>query len=364
MVRDDSKDTERLIAAHRVAIKFYRADLLLRPSGWAARHLRSRRMTHLLDGGSGWNVGYAPDAWAHLVDHLRSNGFDDRTMIASGLAVATRDGYLIDRFRDRIMFPVYNGDLEPVGFVSRGRGGPAKHLNTSTTQIYQKAASLYGLAEQHQVLAIGAVPVLTEGPFDAHAVSSCSRTISPWVGIGLGGTSLSAQQIAMIRHFSFSDTVIVALDGDASGRVAAVRRLGALQNSFRHVLVADLPDGEDPSALFRSGNGPSRLHAQLDDTRPLASLAIELELGRWTKVLDHLSGRVGALRAVAPFVSRLPSTLVADEVVRLSRMLSLDASTVSREVLASVGKAPTRSRPALASGLAPGSDPPALSLGL
>jgi DNA primase len=66
-------------------------------------------------------------------------------MVALGLVVATRDGYPIDRFRDRIMFLVCNGDLQPVGFVSRGRGGPAKHLNTSTTRIYRKTATLTDL---------------------------------------------------------------------------------------------------------------------------------------------------------------------------------------------------------------------------
>lgn len=335
---------------------------MLRPGGWAARHLQDRRLAHLLETDSQWAIGYAPDAWAHLVDHLRGKGFDDRTMIASGLVVATRNGYLIDRFRDRIMFPIYNGDLAPVGFASRGRGGPVKHLNTAETQIFRKSRCLYGLAEQHRLLATGAVPVLTEGAFDAQAVSSCAT--AKWVGIGLGGAALSAQQVATIRHYSAADTVILALDGDAAGRLAAVRTMDALQSSFRRVLVADLPQEQDPSAIYSGGNGPRRLRAHLENTRPLASLAIELELGRWDRVLDHISGKVGALRAVAPFVLRLPSTLVADEISRLSRILSLEVSTVSREVLKAVGgrRSESRARACLAS--APGADPPAPSLGL
>jgi DNA primase len=127
---------------------------------------------------------------------------------------------------------------------------------------------------------------------------------------------------------AWSDTVIVAFDGDAAGRPAAVRRLGSLGEAFRHVLVADLPHERDPSQILQLGNGVPQLRAQLENTRPLASLAIELELGRWSRVLDHAVGRVSALMAVAGFVAFLPTTLVSDEVARLSRVLDLDAATV------------------------------------
>jgi DNA primase len=148
----------------------------------------------------------------------------------------------------------------------------------------------------------------------------------------------------MLRYYSASDTVIVAFDGDAAGRPAAVRLLTPLAGAFRHVLVADLPHERDPSRVLQLGNGVRRLRAQLENTRPLASLAIELEFGRWSRVLDHASGRVGALRAVAGFVTQLPTRLVSDEIARLSRVLDLDATTVSREVLDAVEQRPARPR--------------------
>ncbi|MGC4938479.1 toprim domain-containing protein [Kribbella sp. DT2] len=358
---------ESLVAAHREAIKFYRGELALRQTGWAARHLRARRLGQALEVGTRWKVGYAPDARSHLTEHLRSVGIEERVMIAAGLAVVTDNRYLIDRFRDRIMIAEYDADLRPVGFIGRGRGGIATYLNTSTTSVYRKGQALFGVAEQHRQLALGATPVLVEGTFDAVSVGACSNRRRQWCGVSSGGTSWSAEQIAMLRYYSVSDTVIVAFDGDAAGRPAAVRHLGSLGGgAFRHVLVADLPHGRDPSQMLQLGNGVRRLRAQLENTRPLASLAVELELelGRWSRVLDHAVGRVSALRAVAGFVAQLPAPLVSDEIGRLSRVLDLDATTVSREVLDAVGQRPPRPRVRRELSLSADVDPPLPSIGL
>jgi DNA primase catalytic core len=350
---------ERLVDAQVAAMEFFRTELKLRPNGWARRHLQSRRLDHVQEPWSRWALGYAPDAWAHLVDHLRSMGFDEQTMVAAGLVVATRKGYLIDRFRDRIVFPVHDIDLRMVGFASRGRGGIAKHLNSPSTAIYRKAEALFGVAQQRRLLEDGAVPVLVEAPFDALAVSSASGASSRWAGIGLCGLALSEAQVRIIQCYARTESVIVALDGDSRGRLAAVRHLDLLSRSFRNVLIADLPDGEDPSEIYSSDDGLRRLRGQLENTRPLVSLVIELELGRWERVLDHVSGRVGALRAVAGLVPRLPTGLIADEVQRLSRVLNLDPQTVSREVLAAHGKTASKHQVRRLDPLGAEPDPPA-----
>jgi len=107
---------------------------------------------------------------------------------------------------------------------------------------------------------------------------------------------------------------------------------------------------------------PNTLHHVLTRTRPLAQFAIDVELARWGTVLDHLSGQVNAIRAVAPLVGRLPAGLVAGEVARLSRHVGLEEQIVSREVLAAVGlrKDQRTTRQSIA-GLHMGVDPPDIS---
>ncbi|MEV6282732.1 toprim domain-containing protein [Kribbella sp. NPDC051770] len=324
----------RMIEAHAEAVRFYRGELLMRRNHWAKAHLQVRGLGQVLEPGSRWKVGYAPEAWSHLIEHMREKGFEDLELVESGLAVLTRNGYLIDRFRDRIMFAQHGIDLAPVGFIGRGRGsGHTKYLNTETTKVYRKSEVLVGVAEQALQLEQGAVPVVVEGSLDAIAVGlACTRDLR-WAGISLSGTAISSVQARFLRTYASSDTVIVGLDGDRAGRTAAVRSLETLSTEFPHVLVADLPSGEDPASLLRLANGRGQLRSELTSTRPLVSLAIELELGRWKRVLDHLSGRVGALRAVAPLVRKMPAGLVANEVARLASILDLDAVTVTREVL-------------------------------
>ncbi|MFC5262843.1 toprim domain-containing protein [Kribbella qitaiheensis] len=330
--------TERakLIEAHREAAAFYRRALVKRPS-WPVEYLRTRRLDHVLAFNSSWPVGYAPDAWSGLIDHLRRKGFDDNVLLDAGLAKVTHNGYMIDQFKDRLMFVAHDRASDGVGFVGRGRGQLVKYLNTPTTPIYEKSKTLVGLGEQRKLLARGGIPVLVEGPTDALAIDWLSRlTRCGWAGLAVAGTRLSVEQSNLVRHGATSDIVIVATDGDAAGRSAAIRWLAPLSATFREVLCAELPAGHDPSSLFASEYGADRLSRALSFARPLVDVAIDTELSRWSRVLDHINGRVSALRAVLPLVTKMPKDRVAGEVIRLSRLLQLDEQTVSRELLTAV----------------------------
>jgi DNA primase catalytic core len=280
--------------------------------------------------------------------------------VAAGLARVTKSGYLVDRFRDRIMFPASDGDQHVVGFVGRSRGGRAKYLNSPDTPIYRKSHTLVGFVEQRDLLETGAVPVLVEGPMDAVAVDELSRLTSRgWAGLAVCGTALSLHQATMVRRTSGSETVIVAADADGGGRQAAVRWLDDLSSLFKQVLVADLPAGNDPASLLETPAGADRLFGALSSCRPLAELAIEVELARWSRVLDHISGRVNALRRVAPLVARLPHDRVAGQLGQLSKVLELDQEIVSREFVSALGRSVRRVVPDLSFDSGPGIDPPA-----
>jgi DNA primase catalytic core len=332
--------------AHAAAGEFFRNELLRQPAGWAQGYLAGRGLSHVLRRSSTWKVGYAPDGWAHLVDHLRREGFEDDDLVDAGLASVTKSGYLVDRFRGRIMFPAWDCDRQVVGFVGRTRSGRAKYLNSPTTPIYQKSHTLVGLVEQRDLLETGAIPVLVEGPVDAVAVDELSRLTSRgWAGLAVCGTALSFHQATMVRLSSGSETVIVAADADGGGRQAAVRWLDDLSSLFQQVLVAELPAGNDPASLLETPSGADRLFGALSSSRPLAELAIEVEIARWSRVLDHISGRVNALRRVAPLVARLPHDRVAGQLGQLSKMLELDQDIVSREFVSALGRSARRAVP-------------------
>jgi DNA primase len=323
---------QQLIEANSVAAQFFRLELLKRPDGWASEHLRMRCLGAVLARDSGWSVGYAPDNWSGLVGHLRRAGFDDATIVAAGLAWPSSNGYLVDRFRDRITFVAHDIDLNPVGFIGRARAGRVRYLNTRKTDVYAKGKSLVGLDAQLVRLENGAIPVVVEGTMDALAVSLAG---GEWAGVACCGTAITRQQALILKRHTRGDVVVVALDGNLAGRNGAVRSLDALSSDFGRVLVAEFPDEHDPASLFAAD--PNRLRSALGSQRPLIEFVVEAELARWSRVLDHVSGQVNAVRAVAPLVARLPAGRVAGEIARLSQRLGLEEQVVSREVLAAVG---------------------------
>ena len=122
-------------------------------------------------------VGYAPPGWANLVDHLKAGGATDIELVAAGLAAWSRRGTLIDVMRNRVVFGIRNESGDLVGFTGRAVPGDSdapKWLNTPTTPIFTKGELLFGLTENRDRLAVGAIPVRVEGVMDAIAVTKAS----------------------------------------------------------------------------------------------------------------------------------------------------------------------------------------------
>jgi DNA primase catalytic core len=329
-VVDERVDPARLVAAHREAARFYRGLLLDPYAGWPRQHLARRRLAHLLEPSSRWQVGYAPRSWKVLVEHLRRRGFGVHELDASGLAMRTHRGTQIDRFRDRVVIPVKDANGDPVGFIGRARpGAPAivpKYLNSPATSIYRKGELLFGVADQATRLERGAVPVLVEGPMDVVAVDTVAG--SRYAAVASCGTAFTQIQASRLRQVARGDAVLVATDADEAGRRAAARAEELLAARFRAVLAPSLPEGSDPSDVLEVG-GRSALRAALADTTSLAHQLIGYEVERWNGVLDHLYGQIGATRAVAALVAKLPREQIAGEVEWLARRTGLDLQLIT-----------------------------------
>ena len=207
--------------------------------------------------------GQAPAGWTGLVNHLRSRGVTSDEMTAAGVATVASTGRLIDRFRDRVMFPIiHNGEI--LGFVGRrhpdltdtDRGGP-KYLNTADTPLFHKGAQLFGANEVD--VAAGGVPVIVEGPIDAIAVTLAGG--GRYIGVAPLGTSLTDEQASQLARqlARLGKNPIVATDADIAGRVAAERDFWILTTYRLDPRYALLPEGTDPADLLAL-NGPAGAH--------------------------------------------------------------------------------------------------------
>ncbi|MCG2800370.1 MAG: relaxase domain-containing protein, partial [Cellulomonas sp.] len=273
----------RILELNRLATDFYVRQF---PGSWAQPYLAERLHTDLT-GDPYVLPGYAPAGWTRLVDHLRRQGVTDLELTESGLATVARTGRLIDRFRDRLVFPITRldagGQLEPLGFVGRRHpdatdqsGGP-KYLNSPDTALFHKGAQLYTVRADH--LNSGAAPVLVEGPLDALAVSLAGQ--GHFVGAAPLGTALTEEQAAhlaaAVAHSGVSP--IVGTDADLAGQAAAQRNYWLLAQHAVIPLTVSLRPGSDPGSTLE-GAGAAVLRSELDSATPLADLLVRTRLDR------------------------------------------------------------------------------------
>ncbi|WP_165952319.1 hypothetical protein [Kribbella albertanoniae] len=263
---------ERLIEVHGAAARFYRRELLRDKHASARQHLESAGVRELLDPGSHWSVGYAPDSRARLTNHLRSRGFDLATVRDAGLCLLDADGRTVDRFRNQLMLPARNYRLQITGFVGVREGDKSPYYTaTLDTLIHTRSSSLLGLAEQLDLLDGEATPILVNDPMDALAIERLSRLSGGrWVGIPLCNMPLSGQQATMLGVRTLTDTVVVLVTDRRQARRILSECLPELAGSFRRVQAVELPSDQTPAVLAQAPDGLQRLHDALLLTRPLS----------------------------------------------------------------------------------------------
>lgn len=266
----------RLAQVNAMALRYYEQQLTA--GGWARDYLTDR-FGRDVAGHPHVRPGYAPTGWTSLIDHLRAQGVTDDELCETALATTTQDGRLIDRFRDRAVFPITDPDGQVLGFVGRRNptlseetphAGP-RYLNTPTTALFSKGAQLYGA--DAALLAGGATPVLVEGPIDAHAVTLATRGM--YVGVAPLGTALTSEQATQLARLDCP--VIVATDADLAGRMAAERAHWLLAQHNVPTFAAPLPEGSDPASLLHD-QGPNALTSALLGAAPLSHLLLEERL--------------------------------------------------------------------------------------
>jgi DNA primase catalytic core len=198
-------------------------------------------------------------------------------MITTGVATMPSTGRLIDRFRDRVVFPIIH-DGEILGFIGRrhprlsdiDRAGP-KYLNTDETPVFHKGAQLYGDLQRQR--SAGAIPVIVEGPMDAIAVTLASH--GRYLGVAPLGTSLTDEQAAQLARLAVHP--IIATDGDLAGRIAAERDYWILSCYRLDPRYTPPPESTDPADLLAL-RGSTALTGALAAAQPLADRLLDERL--------------------------------------------------------------------------------------
>lgn len=280
----------------------------------AQDYLRGRGLTGEIC--AQFKIGYAPDAWQALMEHLIRQGATEQQLLQVGL-LTDNEGRTYDKFRDRIMFPILDRRGRVCGFGGRAMAekGP-KYLNSPETPVFHKGRELYGLFQARQ----GGKPerlLLVEGYMDVVALSQYGIEGA----VATLGTATTENQVRLL--FQTSDNIVCCFDGDRAGRQAAWKALEVMLPQLfagRQVRFLFLPQGEDPDSLVRKTSAEA-FNEQLAQAEPLSGFMFRhLQEGLDMQTPE---GRAGLVARAEPLIKRLPSgpyrDLLQDELADMTR---------------------------------------------
>jgi DNA primase len=325
------KRRARLIDAMAKAVAFYHERLLHGSDAGTARgYVRSRG----LDGDAvrEYQLGWAPANWDDLARSLR---VPDDVLVDSGLGFLNRRGGQTDAFRERLLFPIFDVNGDPVAFGGRllpGREGP-KYKNSPGSAIYDKSKVLYGLNWAKSDVVNADEAIVCEGYTDVigFAAAGVPRAVATC------GTALTEEHLRLLRRFA--RRVILAFDADAAGQNAAARFYQWERDLEIDVAVAALPRGVDPGDLAYSD--PGALQKSVVDATPFLGFRVNRVLEAAS--LGSPEGRARAAEQALAVIAEHPSELVRDQYV----MQVADRCRIEPDQLRARLRAPRASRVAV-----------------
>ncbi|MGE3961305.1 MAG: DNA primase [Dehalococcoidia bacterium] len=335
---------ERLLQANEAAAVFFAAHLKGADGAQARAYCDRRGLDDTTI--ETWQLGYAPDDWRTLTDHLLARGFTEDDVVESGLAIRSENGRVYDRFRNRLMFPTRDARRRLIGFGARALNpeDEPKYLNTPQTPLFDKSGNLYGLDRASDAIRRGDRAVVVEGYMDVIAAHTFGFTEV----VASNGTAITEKQMDLLKRYSHN--VVLALDADNAGSAATLRgvevaagvadRRGSVSLgyggliSYQEVLDADirvvaLPEGEDPDSLVRKDT--ERFRQLLDGAKPVLDHIFEVI----TAAVDagDARGRSKAVETLVPYLGRIGDEVVRSSYVqKLARFAQVDEATILRRL--------------------------------
>jgi DNA primase len=285
------------------ALEFYRAELKKTPR--AIEYLKGRGLSGEV--AARFRIGYAPDDWQGL-QKVFSN-YEDKALVEAGLVIEN-DAKRYDRFRDRIMFPIYSARGAVIGFGGRVMGqDEPKYLNSPETPLFEKGREVYGLVQAREAIRGAGRVLVVEGYMDVVALAQFE------IGYAVATLGTATTPIHVGKLLRLADELVFCFDGDAAGRKAAWRALEValpLAPDHKPIRFLFLPEGDDPDTYVRrhGKEGFEKLLRQaltLSDFL-LAQLRAESELAT-------AEGRAGFLARAKPHIQKLAAPALRVQLV-------------------------------------------------
>ncbi|NLU51613.1 MAG: DNA primase [Clostridiaceae bacterium] len=289
--REKAKIRKDILEINREAARFFYSFLAGSEGLKAQAYLKSRGLAEGTIRQFG--LGLSPNGWSTLTDHLLSKGASSDLLLASGLSVKSKNGGLIDRFRNRIMFPIFDIRGNVIGFGGRVIDGSGpKYVNSPDTPVYDKSRELYGLnfARKSKSKRL----LLLEGYMDVISLHQAGIDYA----VASLGTALTQMQAWILKKYS--EEIIIAYDADSAGQRATLRGLDILEKAGCNVRVLIIPQGKDPDEYVRN-YGPEKFKNLIEGAISLLDYKIRVRKNMHN--LDTVEDKLKLLNSIADILA-------------------------------------------------------------
>lgn len=262
--KKEKEQNEKLYKINVEAARYFFSKL--RVSKQAIQYFTNRGITNSTIRKFG--LGYSADSWNELIRYMKAKGYSDLDLLNAGLIIKNEKNNLYDRFRNRVIFPVFDIKGRVIGFGGRVLDdSKPKYLNSPETAVFKKGINLYGLNFAVKNLKERTI-IMVEGYMDCislhqHGIINTVASL---------GTALTSNQAKLLRRYA--DKVIIAYDADIAGQTATLRGLEILRNEGFEINVLTVPKGKDPDEFIRTF-GKDAFDKLLSNAVPLIDYKIQ-----------------------------------------------------------------------------------------
>lgn len=320
-------ERERLYEVCEIAAKFFEKQFQESKTGKEAKdYLLKRGITE--ESLRKWRVGYAPDVWQSLSDFLNSKNYKKEEMEKAGLALTSVKGSLHDRFRGRIIFPIFDLNSQVIGFGGRvfkdkDKNEVAKYVNTPQTILYDKSRVLYGLDRAKVDIRKQGYCILVEGYVDVIMVSQAGFENV----VATSGTALTPFQLKILKRYT--ENLYTAFDMDIAGDAATKRGIDLAQAQEFNIKVIILPEGLDPADLVLKDVGEWK--KRVKEGKSILDFYFETTFSRFD--LNSADGEQKIIKTLLPAIKKIPNIIIQSRwSVKLANKLGIKTEDVEKEL--------------------------------
>jgi DNA primase len=313
-----------LLRVNELAANYYNAVLIGSNKAVSARKYLAQRGLNSESAGL-FKIGFASAEWDSLLKFAKTKGATEAMLEKAGLIIRAKADKLYDRFRNRIIFPIFDMRGKIVAFGGRVLDDSLpKYMNSPETDAYVKGRHLYGLNFAIDEIKLKDYAVVVEGYLDLilpfqNGIRNIVATL---------GTALTIEQIRLIKRFT--DNVVIIYDADEAGQAASLRGLDLLISEGLFVKIASLPSGMDPDSYIRQ-NGRENLLKIIESADNIFDYKLKLLLDKFNPAESEDKTKIAA--EMLPTIKRIEnSVLRSDYLNRLSKALFISADVLAEEL--------------------------------